>query len=373
MKKLMNLSCAMCIIAFAFTACSKDDSEPLSIGLEAQYETPNCKVLDIKPAIANGTAAKYKWSCGDSIYSTDEVFTFITAEVGKKDFVLTVTDAEEKVYTANFSINVTDGGYKNIQTSVIEYDPAPYRHINTYVIKNRDKATVMKELNDMLKGGKKLEEINIHNGYRRGLPIGYMGGSAVLGFDHTIVNVPGKNDFKIGGSPDAGIIGVVYVAYDKNKNGMPDEDEWYELKGDSYGQEKYEYPNSYTKYSAPYDFSEYGYMKLDIEDSFGISGTALLLRGFPGYDDQGKYMEGSGWRKPPFTLYYKAVDGNEDNLGYICDAINFFNIENAIDKNGKSVILPGIDFIKVVAGGYNIEASIIGLTLRDIYDCHLTK
>ncbi len=49
------------------------------------------------------------------------------------------------------------------------------------------------------------------------------------------------------------------------------------------------------------------------------------------------------------------------------------NIENAIDKNGKSVILPGIDFVKVVAGGYHIKASIIGLTLRDIYDCHLTK
>ncbi|MGP1536611.1 PKD-like domain-containing protein [Bacteroides heparinolyticus] len=374
MKKLMNLGCAMCIIAFAFTACSKDDPEPLSIGLAAQYETPNCKVLDIKPTIANGTAAKYKWSCGDSIYSTDEVFTFITAEVGKKDFVLTVTDAEEKVYTANFAINVTDGGYKNIQTSVIEYDPAPYEFINTYVIKNRDKATVMKELNDMLKAGKKFKDIDIDNGYRLGLPIGSMGGSAVLGFDHTIVNVSGEDDFKMEASPDVCMSGVVYVAYDKNKNGKPDEDEWYELKGDSYGNEKVETLNAFVTYSSvDYNQDWNGFeihYKDDLDEQHLMAGEAC----FPGYDDQGNFMKESGWREPPFTINYKRVMVNEDRKGYICTFKNAFNIENAVDQKGNSVNLPGIDFIKIVVGGILCnEGTLPGIAVRDIYDCHLTK
>lgn len=374
MKKLMNLGCAMCIIAFAFTACSKDDPEPLSIGLAAQYETPNCKVLEIKPTIANGTAAKYKWSCGDSIYSTDDVFTFITAEVGKKDFVLTVTDAEEKVYTANFAINVTDGGYKNIQTSVIEYDPTPYEFINTYVIKNRNKATVMKELNDMLKAGKKFKDIDIDNGYRLGLPIGSMGGSAVLGFDHTIVNVPGEDDFKMEASPDVCMSGVVYVAYDKNKNGKPDEDEWYELKGDNYGNEKAETLNAFVTYSSVVYLQDFDCFEIHYKDDLDKLSLMTGVNCFPGYDDQGNFMKDSGWREPPFTIRYKRVLANEDRKGYICDFKNSFNIENAVDQKGNSVNLPGIDFIKIVAGGYVVdEGSLPGIIVKDIYDCHLTK
>ncbi|MGI6863510.1 PKD-like domain-containing protein [Bacteroides sp. KG156] len=373
MKKFMNLFCTMCVVATVFAACSKDDPEPLSIGLQAQYETPNCKVLEIKPTIANGTAAKYKWSCGDSIYSTDETFAFITAEVGKKDFVLTVTDAGEKVYTANFAINVTDGGYKNIQTSVIEYDPAPYEFINTYVIKNRNKATVMKELNDMLKAGKKFKDIDIDNGYRIGLPIGSMGGSAVLGFDHTIVNVPGEDDFKMEASL-GGMTGVVYVAYDKNRNGLPDEDEWYELKGDNYGNEKAETPNAFVTYSSVVYLQDFDCFEIHYKDDLEKQPLMVGEACFPGYDDQGNFMKGSGWRELPFTIRYKRVFANEDRKGYVCAFKNVFNIENAVDQKGNSVNLPGIDFIKIVVGGIvRNEGTLPGIIVEDIYDCHLTK
>ena len=365
---------AMSVMVLAFAGCSKDDPKPLSIeGLASQYETPNCKVLEIKPTIANGTAAKYKWSCGDSIYSTDEVFTFITAEVGKKDFVLTVTDAEEKVYTANFAINVTDGGYKNIQTSVIEYDPTPYWYINTYVIKNRNKATVIKELNDMLKAGKMFKEIDMKKVFRRGLPIGCMGGSAVLGFDHTIVNVPGEDDFKMEASPD-GMTGVVYVAYDKNRNGLPDEDEWYELKGDNYGNEKVETLNAFVTYSSVVYLQDFDCFEIHYKDDLDELSLMTGIACFPGYDEQGNFMKGSGWREPPFTINYKRVFANEDNKGYVCAFKNAFNIANAVDQKGNSVNLPGIDFIKIVVGGSAVdELSVPGIIVEDIYDCHLTK
>ena len=365
---------AMSVMVLAFAGCSKDDPEPLSIeGLASQYETPNCKVLEIKPTIANGTAAKYKWSCGDSIYSTDDVFTFITAEVGKKDFVLTVTDAGEKVYTANFAINVTDGGYKNIQTSVIEYDPTPYWYINTYVIKNRNKAAVIKELNDMLKAGKMFKEIDMKKVFRRGLPIGCMGGSAVLGFDHTIVNVPGEDDFKMEASPD-GMTGVVYVAYDKNRNGLPDEDEWYELKGDNYGNEKVETLNAFVTYSSVVYLQDFDCFEIHYKDDLDELSLMTGIACFPGYDEQGNFMKGSGWREPPFTINYKRVFANEDNKGYVCAFKNAFNIANAVDQKGNSVNLPGIDFIKIVVGGSAVdELSVPGIIVEDIYDCHLTK
>ena len=67
-----------------------------------------------------------------------------------------------------------------------------------------------------------------------------------MGFDHTILNVPGKRDFRVlgnaffgnankeayeGGSCEPGII---MVAYDANRNGRPDEDEWYEIEGSAH-------------------------------------------------------------------------------------------------------------------------------------------
>ena len=70
----------------------------------------------------------------------------------------------------------------------------------------------------------------------------------ICGFDHTIENKAGLRDFRVlanafqaaanphpnaplGGSCEPG---VIMVAYDKNHNGYPDDDEWYEIAGSSY-------------------------------------------------------------------------------------------------------------------------------------------
>ena len=82
---------------------------------------------------------------------------------------------------------------------------------------------------------------------KRGLvSLGGFGGYVVVGFDHTIENKPGSWDFRVlgnafngnssaaasgtakGGSYEPG---VILVAYDKNGNGKPDADEWYEIQG----------------------------------------------------------------------------------------------------------------------------------------------
>lgn len=80
------------------------------------------------------------------------------------------------------------------------------------------------------------------------ISLGGFGGYVVVGFDHTITNVTGKRDFRVLGNafysaanpdsdaPEGGSCepGVIMVAYDKNQNGMPDEDEWYEIAGSAH-------------------------------------------------------------------------------------------------------------------------------------------
>ena len=76
--------------------------------------------------------------------------------------------------------------------------------------------------------------------------LGGWGGYITVGFDHTILNVPGKRDFRVLGNAfygdqneqpyDGGSCepGVIMVAYDVNRNGKPDEDEWYEIEGSAH-------------------------------------------------------------------------------------------------------------------------------------------
>ena len=51
------------------------------------------------------------------------------------------------------------------------------------------------------------------------------------------MNVTGLRDFRIGsfsGSSSYPAPGIVYVAFDQNGDGQPNDDEWYELAGSEY-------------------------------------------------------------------------------------------------------------------------------------------
>ena len=80
------------------------------------------------------------------------------------------------------------------------------------------------------------------------ISLGGFGGYVVVGFDHTIANREGSRDFRVLGNafyaianpdpnaPEGGSCepGGIMVAYDVNKNGKPDEDEWYEIAGSAH-------------------------------------------------------------------------------------------------------------------------------------------
>lgn len=122
-------------------------------------------------------------------------------------------------------------------TKVLEFVPCPGQFVN--VLPEFKEGDTQETMNQ------KVLELIGHN--KRGLvSLGGFGGYVVVGFDHTIENKPGSRDFRVlgnafngnssaatsgtaqGGSYEPG---VILVAYDKNGNGKPDADEWYEIQG----------------------------------------------------------------------------------------------------------------------------------------------
>ena len=131
-----------------------------------------------------------------------------------------------------------------VHSTVLEYVPAPGQFVNTLPEwEEGDDAAAMAE-----------KAYNYTNPDGSMISLGGYGGYIVVGFDHTIVNVEGVRDIYFegnsfsearatqGGSSEPG---VVLVAYDINGNGMPDDNEWFEIRGSEYG-------NSISGYECTY-------------------------------------------------------------------------------------------------------------------------
>lgn len=319
---------------------------------------------------------------------------FIAAKSGKYTVTATTPDGLEDGY----SILVRSG--ETAQTpyiaEVFDYLPAPGQFVNIlpkYEEGNSHADMVAKTAANLV--GEKATMITL----------GGWGGYVTFGFDHTIVNVAGKCDFRVlgnafgananprpnapfGGSCEPGII---MVGYDKNKNGKPDDDEWYEIKGsgnftaeneswyemavnnkndvrtfrdyemtyhkptgetaeeagepnnpgsfitiknyikwtDNKGQEGYKVKNVYHKQSY--------YPAWIQEDQITYRGIRLA--------DNGIDESGQGSYYVLYAYHYGYVDNfpnNDDRSG--------IDIDRAIDKDGNPANLPGIDFVKVYNG-----------------------
>ncbi len=230
---------------------------------------------------------------------------------------------------------------------------------------------------------------------RRGLiSLGGFGGYVVVGFDHTIENRSGLCDFRVLGNafyaeanPDATAPkggssepGIIMVAYDKNKNGLPDDDEWYEIAGSAYTDATSE--TWYSKASAAgndvtvchdYEITYYRPTAepaaLPVEsyirwaDNKGGSGykaknASHTQSYYPGWVTADK-LTFKGTRLPQngidesgdgtYYVLYAFGYGYADNAPNTDDA-SAIDIDWAVDANGKKVNLPGVDFVKIYSG-----------------------
>lgn len=381
-----------------FAACSEDPGLPVEITDPIEVpsddgkivieipagglQIPRCKVLSITPILAGEETYEMQWSIGDSVISSQKELEFIALNPGQYSITLQATNSEQKKSTLDFTVTVKqeEKNYSPYITSIPEYKPAPGQFVNE--LPKYEEGDTQRAINQ-----KVLEAIGYNT--RGMITLGGYGGYVICGFDHTIVNVPGQYDLKILGNafhananpnpeaPEEGGScepGIVMVAYDRNKNGIADTDEWYELAGSEYTKETtlknyqitYYRPDEYhepveapeveqswntdAEYIAWQDNrSMQGFMPKNIyhrqdyypkwleENELSFKGT-LLPNNAKDESGEGKY-----W------VLYAYPWGYADN-GLNVDETSNFNIEWAVDAEGNPVHLPGIDFVKIYTG-----------------------
>ncbi|MCK7555774.1 PKD domain-containing protein [Chitinophaga sedimenti] len=341
---------------------------PITLALADQLAVSMSNVLDIKPTITGPDRDDYTyvWSLGDSVIGKQRDLAFIYPEAGT--FQLTLRAAAGKqTTTITRPITVNAATYVKNAYTLLEYLPAPCKGHNWSVIGYADSWKYGVEFplsyNDYLAKSTQLRKENAANG----LVLGSWGGSATFKFDHTVVNAAGKPDLEMTAIYSRLDIPAVYVAYDRNKNGKPDADEWYEIKNEDYGIE--DLPDYQVTYSAGrletdgrriYNYfnwadnqetpgqGEVQYVKV-LTSSMTIANVMSTKGFFPGYympDTASKKMVlMDGWAST-FTRKGKRISRNVSGAVQFQQKLNI-DIDMAVNTKGEFVHLPGIDFIKV--------------------------
>lgn len=360
---------------FAFVGCSSDDkpdenANKIEVTLQEKYETTTFTVLDITASDA-GTNAVYEWimtknpvdQVTDSIVAKTKDLRFTAIYAGSYEFTLNVTSGDKKG-TKSTIVNVVNetANYNAYVTRIFDFDPAPGMLANDLFKDGNSKEDVMKTALG------RIDKTSV--GYP--LDLGGFGGSIVVGFDHTVINVPGANDFRIyggdvtnpaGAKANPPAPGLIFVAYDKNKNGKPDAEEWYEIIGSQHTKSTTvkNFKISYKKKavgeplvtsSALWTDYEHIYCENNQDEKYYLARPRGKKEFYPlwatqttvTYEGTKLDVDFKTARPGQTTLWYSTPP----EWGY-ANAINpDIDIDWAVDANGNKANLPGIDFIKVV-------------------------
>ncbi|RFS21880.1 hypothetical protein DVR12_14605 [Chitinophaga silvatica] len=354
--------------------------KPIAISLNDQLSVSMCNVIEITPTVSGPERSgfEYEWSIGDSIIGKQNNLSFISPAAGT--YVLNFRAiAGKQSATVSRTITVKPEQYIRNAYMVYEYAPSPGKNHNWSIIGSADGWKFGDEhplsYNEFLA---KATEIRKEDD-AAGLFIGSWGGSATFKFDHTVANAPGKPDLEIAGTYSRLDPPTVYVAYDRNKNGKPDADEWYEIKNDDYGLEDMpDYAITFTYDSTTTDAKRiYTYFDWKDNQDSAFAGQILTnktftsamtyegtfsTRGFfPGLNmtniNTKEVAILDGW-KSSFTRKGKRITKNLTGIPPFFQKLNI-DIDLAVNSKGESVQLPGIDFVKVVKVVYPIEQDFI--------------
>ena len=200
--------------------------------------------------------------------------------------------------------------------------------------------------------------------------LGGWGGYVIAGFDHAINNTNGP-DIALYTQPSvASEPGVVYVMADTNNDGLPNDGEWYEIKGSEYNHKETIHNYQVTYYQP----GTSGFVTW--KDNQGKSGTLIPEFGtgswwWAGYGEKSS-VTFSGERLPD-AYFNSSVDPNSPlwvvrtglfNFGYAeCYfnndynanlKANFLDISSAVDANGLPANLKSIHFIKVQSSVFQV-------------------
>lgn len=206
------------------------------------------------------------------------------------------------------------------------------------------------------------------------ITLGGFGGYVIFGFDHTVKNIPGKRDLRILGNafPNSAEPGIIMVSYDINNNGIPD-DPWFEIKGSEYDKATKNYV--FTMYNPVHgDWDETEKTHIKWEDSLGDTGFIAKnpfhkQSYFPAWIKEER-IEYRGSRLPNNVVKDGLVKLLAFEYGYADNVKNdneesAIDIDWAVDRNGKTVHLPGIDFVKVYTGHFQ-DGGVLGETSTEV-------
>ena len=381
MKKYLKYSLFL-IACVTFFACSNDDSKPeevveepvkdptIAIKLASDFAVQQYNVAEITPEVtienANGKTEVYQWSvkvtdkngvAKDSIIRDSKTLLFITPKAADYvvDFKVTV-DKIEKEASTKVTVSSTGKTYTAKALKLIDFMPAPNFNMESYTTKEESLQETQASLND---GGS--------------VYLGTFGGYIVTAFDHTVVNTYGKRDFTVQMDPGTASVKFapvsIAVAYDANKNGIADENEWYEIAGSEYHKSTtvknyemtYHKPNATATPSTGTLAWQYDTAYLPWTDNKNGSGaitktnTRRRINYYPAWVGDSYTLKGTKVFIPTKDVSDGAgtafnVGTFEWGYGGIKDPS--IDISWAVDKDGKKVHLPGVDFVKVYVSSF---------------------
>ncbi len=384
-KRLSGLA-----VVFLFTSCD-NESPMVNLGIDEDYYIYRMQKLDLHPAL---TGDKYQWTLiredgSEEVLSTERDYIFLQEKEGVYTVRFDIID-QQTPFSHTFKVNVLheEVEYSAYISKVYEFCPAPGQFVNAMPEYKEGESYA-----DMLK---KVEE-SISGVNDTMISLGGFGGYVTFGFDHTVINIPGQNDFRIWGNAFYELInpekrggsaepGIVMVSYDVNCNGIPD-DPWYELKGSGHSN-----PLTVRKYSITYHKPSPSHKPVpdennSVEDTEYIAWTdnqGVSSYIYKNYFHAQEYYPGwvgddaitfTGTRLPDnsedssgegrYYILYAFDWGYVDNHPNEYADLNSFDISNAIDADGNPVFLPGADFIRVYTG-LNQQCGWLGETSTEL-------
>lgn len=401
LKVILPLTLTGCLCSCMLTSCSDNEKAPYLLkqediqvnkpegGFKAQVD----KLFRITVNSVNDDGLIYQWILDDEVISNSKNLEYMFEHIGNYTLTLKVNQGEI-CYTYEFIIETTLDS---------QLDPTP-EDATPYITKVLDFMPAVGQFTNTLpeyKEGDTQDDMNakvldaIGNNKKGMISLGGFGGYVVVGFDHTIENKTGLRDFRVLGNafyaaanpnPDAPIggscePGIIMVAYDQNKNGKPDDNEWYEIAGSAYddpsgeawynmavkaGNDVHTYKNYEITYYRPTEeptTQEGKEQYIRWEDNQGNSGYKVKNNFhtqpyFPQWFKGDKLtfkgtclpqngIDESG--KGNYYVLYKFRYGYVDNETNAKDD-SAIDIDWAVNSKGQKVHLPGVDFIKIYTG-----------------------
>lgn len=352
--------------------CSCENEIPMvNLGIDDVYYISRMQKLDLHPAL---TGERYEWYVDGVCVSRAKDYIFLAGEEGDYSLELKIIDSDTP-FDFEFDIHVLheEIEYSPYISKVYEYCPAPGQFINEMPRYEEGDTyeSILQKVEESISGTNDIM-----------ISLGGYGGYVTFGFDHTVINVAGKKDFRIWGNcfyellqPDkkggSAEPGIVMVSYDTNCNGIPD-DEWFELAGSEYysGKTRRGYSITYRRpdpareiiadeANSLDDIYYIGWTDCDGTNGYLAKNIFHNQDYFPRWTDcdeisfSGSLLAGNAEDisgNGSYFVLYSFPWGYVDNHPNEYEDLNSFDISWAVDSDGRPVDLPGVDFIRVYTG-----------------------